>query len=117
AMAAQTFGTVLHAVCERFLLADDLGRDPSTGQPVDLYPPGWTKCYNRWTNQPEGEVTPDEAATIQALVAKASEQGVLQRKPGRAVELEFHRQVCVVEVDDEHHEARITGFIDLAYPD
>ena len=29
------FGTVIHNVCERFLLADDTGRDKD-GNPVDL---------------------------------------------------------------------------------
>ena len=42
------FGTILAEVCERYLLADDLGYDKS-GVPVDLYPPGWTSAINRIT--------------------------------------------------------------------
>ncbi len=35
-----SFGTVLHAVAERWLRADDQGYDQN-GQPVNLYPVGW----------------------------------------------------------------------------
>lgn len=72
-----TFGTTLHAACERYLLADNLGRD-ATGRPVDLWPVGWN------TNIP-----PAQADLIKRLVAEGIKSGLLVRRPGRLVEHAF----------------------------
>ncbi len=45
---SQIFGTVLHGVIERYLMADDLGRDRKTGNPIELYPEGWQIAVNRF---------------------------------------------------------------------
>ena len=76
---SQTFGTVLHDVNQRFLKTDNVGRDPKTGQSMELFPPGWTKAVSRHRDpdtgaeEIEGEVTPAEADTIQRLVKEAIE--------------------------------------------
>lgn len=115
--ASQVFGTVLHAVCERFLKADDLGRDLTPGEnfgkPVNLYPEGWEiadsrfgqecpdcdgkggdckTCYGKGKTC-DGKVTPEEADLIKRLVSAAIEEGVLERRPGRKIEGDFNRLV------------------------
>jgi hypothetical protein len=105
----QAFGTILHAVAERYLRADDLGRDPETGQPVELYPTGWHTARNKYTGEAEGEVTPDEQDRIKRMIAEAIQSGVLQRQPGRQIEREFRK--TLLELDDA--KVSITGFIDL----
>ena len=72
-----TFGTVLHAVIERYLKSDRLG-------PLDdaLYPVGWgLSCSNR------------EQAQIKELFQKAVDEGVVARLPGQIVEHNFVREV------------------------
>jgi len=86
--AGGPFGTVAHNVFQRYLEADALGRDPN-GQPVDLFPEGWTNAINRFTGLSEGTVTPAEASIIQQLVKEAIESGVLERVPDRAIEARF----------------------------
>src|ERR1035437_3373846 len=83
AKGSQVFGTVLHAVIERFLRADELGRDPATGLPVELFPQRWTIAANRWKPEEiDGECTPAEAEIIRRLVTEAIEGGVIQRHAG-----------------------------------
>lgn len=107
-MKPQTFGTVLHAIADRFLSADALGRDMN-GQPVELYPPGWTHAANRFTGESEGEVTPAEQDIIKQLVDQAITSGVLQRASGESmVEFEF----LVPLIDD----IKVKGLIDYLYP-
>lgn len=74
---AFNYGNTLHEVAERFLRADDQGRDES-GQPVDLYPAGWDKKVQR-----------AEAIQIKDRIEKAIEKGVLRRLPNRNVETWF----------------------------
>src|SRR5690606_14628198 len=93
AIRGHVFGSVLHAVAERYLRADDLGRDPATGLPVDLYPEGWHRSYNKYTGELEGELTPDEQDRLRRMVAEAIQAGVLERQPNRRVEREFRKQV------------------------
>ena len=69
-----TFGSILHAVVERYLLADDNGN--VNGKPVDMYPEGWDK----------GLKLQSERDLIKALVEKAEEQGILERYEDRFVE-------------------------------
>src|SRR5690349_24175592 len=64
---AQVFGTVLHGVIERFLGADDLGNDPMTKRPVELYPKDWHIARNRFNGESEGEVNPDEMDRIKRM--------------------------------------------------
>lgn len=96
-----TFGTVTHAVVERFLNADDLGRGED-GKPVDLYPEGWHQG-----------LAPVEADLIQKLVAKAIEEGIIARLPGRKIEQKYVRHLV------KHGEIDVfaVGFIDVLLPD
>lgn len=113
--SSQVFGTVLHAVCERYLSADDLGRDPKTGEPVDLYPDGWHIAHNKYGGPPDGEATPEEQTIIRRLIAAAIEGGVLVRQPGREIEHEFRD--IIVEGDETAGTATVTivGFIDYLH--
>jgi len=85
------FGSVLHEVCERYLLQDDQGNGPG------LYPDGWDKT-----------ISVQESRLIQKLVAKAIDEGILQREPGRQIEVQMDRQI-----DDE---ISFTGKIDVYVP-
>ena len=83
------FGSILHAVIERYLSGDKQGRD-SNGFPIDLYPPGWTRAINRYDkNKVDGEVSPGEADTIRRLMTTAIEQGVIECFDNREIEHEF----------------------------
>jgi hypothetical protein len=110
------FGSVLHAVCERYLLANDLGRD-SNGQPVDLYPVGWEISYNKYTKEEEGRLTPAEQATVNVLIAKGIEEGVLERLPNRKVEEQFNFVVNKPEIPSGGNcTVNMVGFIDVLMP-
>lgn len=106
----QTFGTVLHAVAERYLLADDLGRD-TNGDPVNLYPDDWHVATNRFTGKPDGEINDAEQAQVRKLIEAAIENGVLERRPDRGVEREFSGFML------EHDGVEVTmlGYIDLEH--
>lgn len=97
----QEFGDVAHKVCERWLRADDLGRD-ANGNAVDLYPEGWAK------GDSGVELSPADQDLIRRLISAAIEKGVLRRTPGRQVELPFE-----IPLSDE---VVLTGRIDLAAP-
>jgi hypothetical protein len=92
------FGTVLHSVCERFLLADELGIDQSTNEPVDLYPEDW-----------HNDLPPADQDLIKRLISAAITEGVLERKPNRLIEHEFRLPVIPG--------VQIMGFVDVLYPD
>lgn len=89
---SQVFGTVVHAVIERYLKADDLGRG-ADGLPVDLYPPGWQVAQGRFGEPSEGKIEPAQEADVRRLITTAIESGVLERLPGRRVEENFNRTV------------------------
>ena len=105
---ATTFGTVLHQVAERYFLADDYGRDPETGELVDLYPPGWLVALG-FDGKPEGEIKPHEGEVIKDMVARAIEQGYWKREPGREVEKKFRKHILDGKVV-------ICGMVDVWYP-
>lgn len=111
---SQTFGTVLHAVCERFLSADDLGRDKH-GNPVDLYPPGWQECVQEFGSSKgrRDRVDDADAARIKLLITQAIEKGVLVRMPGRRVEHPFNLPLGTYK----GVEVELTGKIDLLLHD
>jgi hypothetical protein len=109
ATKSTVFGDVLHAVCERFLLADENGN--LNGKPVELYPEGWERPINRYTGQPTKEaVTLEEQAIIKALISKAIIEGVLMRVEGRKIERKIDRFEIYPGVV-------LNGFIDLLEPD
>lgn len=125
-----TFGTVLHAVLERWLSADQTGRCTKTGQEVDLYPPGWTRAINQYTGEFDGEVSATEIVLIQKLVNMAIEEGILCRIPGRKIEQHFKKVImqlaCVdcggvgcssCNMTGVGTEIYSTGFIDLVTPE
>lgn len=80
---SRAFGSILHAVVERFLDADASGRGKD-GQPVNLYPKGWM-----WDQETGIRLTPDDEKIVQTLVAQAIDRGILARQPGGVVEDEF----------------------------
>lgn len=69
------FGDRLHEACERWLLADDQGRDRETGEPIELWPEGWDEGLSEF-----------DASLVKRLVEKGIEEGVLRRTPDREVE-------------------------------
>jgi hypothetical protein len=92
---ATAFGSITHAVCERYLLANDNMTVPDKltclgtalegqreGEEVNLYPPGWAS---------EGGHTlmPADQAIVKKLISMAREDGTLCRIPGGKVEWEF----------------------------
>jgi len=110
-----TFGSVLHAVVERWYRADDTGRDPE-GNEVDLYPDGWQACYNRWDEtKVEGVVNPLEADLIQSLVTMAIEKGVLVRHHPRQIELDISKVNKTEIVTVNGQKATLSGFVDLLH--
>lgn len=83
------FGSVIHNVCERYLLADDTGRNEE-GEPVELYPDGWDSVEDK---KGKRTIPPVNADLIKRLVKKAIEEGILERRPDRKVEQWFSRDL------------------------
>lgn len=108
-----TFGTVLHAVLERHLRADDLGRD-AAGKAVDIYPPGWATVMDRGV---EASIDGQEQDLVRRLVSASIEQGIIQRWPGRVVEDDFDVVMDAASTSGTGHEIRLTGLIDVRLPD
>tara|TARA_R110002167_G_scaffold58291_3_gene165261 strand:+ start:7279 stop:9411 length:2133 start_codon:yes stop_codon:yes gene_type:complete len=109
-----TFGDVVHECCERFLLADDFGRDTETGKAVELFPDGWEESTNRWTGEKSGvPIKEGEKFACKSMINTAIEQGILSRMPGREIEKEVKHVIC------EHEGVKVLlgGFIDLCEPD
>ncbi|CAK0762291.1 hypothetical protein CCP3SC1AL1_3080002 [Gammaproteobacteria bacterium] len=105
---SSTFGDVIHAVCERYLLADENGN--RNGVPVELYPEGWERPVNRFTGEPSKEsVGLEEQALIKALISKAISEGVLMRVAGRQIEKRISKFPILEGV-------LLNGFIDLLEP-
>lgn len=121
-----TFGTILHGVCERWMMADEQGRVPEglgecepeeggyvylkgvfkgqrIGAPVELYPEGWTIA--REHDGSTAEVTPNEARQIKNLVSEAIEKGILFRQPGTTCE----RRIDYKLLDG----VKLVGYIDV----
>lgn len=132
---SQVFGTVLHQVIERYLMADDLGRDLA-GNPVELYPPNWHIAKGRFEGESDGEIGLGEQDLVKRLVAKAIEEGVIERLPGRSIEGNFRRTVVklaclscegsgdsdgkdcpVCKGDGKGDHIAILGYIDVAFRD
>lgn len=102
----QIYGNVIHSVADRYFGADDRGYDTKTGKPVDLFPDGWEKSYDR--TDPKkllGVVSPQEQAQIKLLVRRAIDQGIWTRMPNREPEASFFRPVI--------DRIAIIGYIDL----
>ena len=103
------FGTVMHSVIERFMLADMSGRDKGE-EAVDLFPEGWEVAEDRFGSKDGSKhqpLTPVDQSTIKALIHQAIEAGILVRHPGRKVEAEY-RLPLSEEID-------FLGYIDLCY--
>lgn len=107
-----TFGTVLHAVCERYLLADMQGRDRSTGKPVELYPEGWEKTTTgRGKYKREVSIPPVEQELVRKLIRTAIEEGFLHREHDLKIEEEF--RVLLLDEPDLDTVVNILGFVDV----
>jgi hypothetical protein len=94
---AQQLGTTLHAVLERYLEADELGRTPA-GDAVEIYPEGWDEA-----------ITPDESQLVQVLVSGAIEAGILSKEIGRKIEHQFWIRL--------HEDVWVMGYADALYYD
>ena len=96
-----TFGSVIHKVLERWLLADHTGRSPD-GNPVDLYPQNWQYTDDGLRIEEEHE------EVIKAIVQEAADKGILQRRPGMQIEKHFLLDL----IDD----VQIQGYVDVYLP-
>jgi hypothetical protein len=96
------FGTVLHAVAERWMGADDRGCDDQ-GNPVELYPPGWEAQNDRGIPLPV-----DQQDLIRRLIDEAIKRGILRRSAGRQVEAKVQRNLAPGVI--------FTGKIDVLLP-
>lgn len=96
---AQGFGTVLHACVERWMLADDLGRDDK-GKPVEIYPQGWHHAFDKFTGTTDYTCTIAEQDIIKKLITVAIEEGVIERLPGRMIERQFNRTIMQIKCPD-----------------
>lgn len=98
----QDFGITFHSLAERWLKADDTGRDEQ-GNAVDLFPAGWDKS-----------ITPAESSLLRDLFDKAVSEGVLIRLPHRVIEYNFGRGW---EPNETYfwltNDVAVTGLIDL----
>lgn len=101
---SQAYGHVAHAVLERYMLADEVGRG-SGGEPLELYPEGWT------VDPQTGEVLSEpEAAQVRRLVELAIERGVVYRPPIREPESKIDEAELVPGL-------KLVGYVDLMLPD
>jgi hypothetical protein len=102
---------VLHATLERWLKADARGIDPTTGEPVELYPPGWEVAWD-YKGREAGSVDPVGQALIQQMVKESINTGTIRREPGRMVEEEMFRRLHI------DHTRKVVvyslGYMDLA---
>ena len=106
-----TFGTVLHGVIERFMSADELGRDRATGNPIDLYPPGWDSTPKRGGGV--NTVSIMEADLIRRMMDKAISTGIIVRDPNALIEFEARGTLCIVKNDDgSETQVDLFGIID-----
>ena len=116
-----TRGSILHEVKERYLLANDQGKD-ELGNVVDLYPDGWRTKID-YVRDKEGNDTDEikqkktitliEAQWIKDSVQEAISKGYLWRPPNRVVEYGFEEELLPAEGDLPP--VVLIGFIDLAY--
>ena len=102
-----TFGTVLHSVVERYLLADMNGT--IKGKPVELYPVGWEQPLDRYGKREKLAISLEEQALVKSLIEKAIAEGILMRVEGRQIEKEFNNWEFMEGVTAK-------GFIDLLEP-
>jgi hypothetical protein len=93
---SNVFGTTLHSIAERWLKADDLGRD-DTGAPLQMYPSEWDK-----------DISPANASAIRSLIDKAITSGVLVRRKYRQIEHPIF--------DDVIPGVKMQGYIDMLLP-
>ena len=89
-------GDVFHEVCERWLEADDNGRD-ANGDEVNVFPDGWADVLDY-----------GQEAVVRSIFKAFVDEGVLRRTPGRHVEKSF--QIPVIPG------ASIMGFADVWTP-
>ena len=86
-------GTALHGAAERWLKADDLGRDPK-GQVVDPFPDNWEVVNDRGR---VNRLSPADAALARKLFWDGIDSGVLRRIPNREVEAEVSYKIEAAE--------------------
>jgi len=108
------FGSVFHSCAERFLLADDTGRDKETGKPVDLFPEGWKTDLNPFTGEVVGTLNEEDAGIIKSLVHKGIDSGVLAPYPDRQVEREIRVPLGKIDAPNGPVTVSFMGFIDCA---
>lgn len=99
------FGTVFHAVAERWLKADERGVDPKTGEPVELFPEDWDLVSERGQKL---RLPPGDAAMLRRLFQEAVDAGVLVRSPDRKIEHLIRKDVI--------EGVTLKGFVDVLLP-
>lgn len=131
---AQTFGSVLHGVIERFNKVDELGRDKN-GKALQLYPYGWnqvaiieepvirdgindtkTKDILVCDLKPEQirfvvkviDLEPWEEAVLKMLFNEATLNGIIERRPNQFVERYFE-----LPLKGGH---KVVGYMDIDLP-
>jgi len=95
---AQSFGVVLHSVCDRHLSADELGRDPATQMPVELYPEGWEIPEAKFGNEGGSPITVEEQAILKGCIESAKDAGYLRRRHGGVSELAVREVIATIPV-------------------
>lgn len=110
------FGSVFHSCVERFLKADDTGRDRETGKAVDIFPDGWKTDRNPFTGEVVGTVTEQDAGIIKSLIHKGIDSGVLAPYPDRHIERELRLDLGKFYSAEGFDPVRVSfmGFIDCA---
>jgi len=86
---AFAWGSILHRIMERWLKANDNGRD-NAGNPVDPFAGKW------WVWEERGTFFAMDAADqelVRTLFTKAVSQGIIKRTPGRMIETWIKMQV------------------------
>lgn len=91
-------GEVFHQVCERWLLADDTGRD-ATGKSVELFPEDWGQAISN-----------SQQAIVRRVFQCMVDEGILRRTPWREIEKSFQIPVLA---DDK---VSMIGFVDVWTP-
>lgn len=106
----RTFGTVLHAVIERYMGGDETGREED-GSYIDYYPEGWESVKDEKTGI-ISTITEEEQILIKALVEQAIKKGIINRLPNAETEKRVTEDLGSL---GNGYYGVFNGFIDILY--